>query len=106
MSQVAFLMQTLGRLEAKLEAGFQEVHRRLDTQDRSYAEWRRYMLRRMDTPRKKSGSNGHVKLRYLQLIAALCFVIAGTLGYKQPLAFRETITAIAAKVTLGLIGGS
>ena len=109
MSQVAQMMlHALGRLEAQQASEFRSLHQRLDLQDRRNAEWRHYMLRRLDSPPppKRNGS-GSLKtvIRFLQINAMLGFVIAGTLGYKQPEAFREMLVAMAAKITLGLIGG-
>lgn len=105
-SQGEWVMHALGEMRAEVRIGFREVHRRLDIQDRDAAEWRRYMLRRMDLPRPKNG-NGHAKLilRFLQANLMIMFIVAGVLGYKQPEAFRDALIALAAKVTLGLIGG-
>jgi hypothetical protein len=90
MSQAALLMQTLGRIEAKLEAGFQEQHRRLETQDRNDMEWRRHMLKRMDNgDRRRRNGNGHIP--YGKISVLLLLIVIGTLGHLAPTATRAAI---------------
>ena len=89
MSQAAWMMHTLGRLEAQQASEFRSLHRRLDLQDRNDAEWRRFMLKRMDSiPRKRNG-NGHIP--YGRISVLLLLIVIGALGHLAPAALKAGI---------------
>lgn len=86
MSQVAWLMHTLGEMRAEARVGFQEMHRRLDIQDRNDVEWRRHMLRRMEQRNGKRNGNGSIP--YGRISVILLLIVIGTLGHLAPAALR------------------
>jgi hypothetical protein len=89
MSQVALLMQTLGRIEARQEMGFQEVNRRLDLQDRRDIEWRRHTV--MTLRHIEKNGNGKSHIPYGKISVLLLLIVIGTLGHLAPTATRAAI---------------
>ena len=91
-----WMLHSLGQLQASVTGGFAELHRRIDHNEETAAEWRRHFStelrhldRRMD--RKKNGSNGHTPIPYAKIATFLGLVTVGTLTHVAPDAVRAAI---------------
>src|SRR5262245_49517650 len=97
MPNTEWLMHALGTLQASVTSGFQEIHRRIDLNERTAQEWRAHFTtrlhhldRRMDRKRNGTGGNGS-KIPYAKIATFLGLVTVGTLTHIAPDALRAAI---------------
>ncbi len=103
MERIDNLIQSVGRLEGSVSQGFQAVHHRMESQDRSSSEWRHHflvMLRHVDR-KQAAGATERWGVPYAKIAVVLGLIILGTLGHVAPEAVRGAI----AKLLLSQVGG-
>ena len=95
-----WIAQQIGILQTTVLTGFRDVHRRIDDQDRSAAEWRRYMLRRLD---KKNGNGRNGGRTYGKVACILGLVIIGTLIQVWPKEVGTAALKLGERLLLGAV---
>lgn len=95
MERIDRLIHEVGHLAGSVSAGFQDVHRRMDTQDRTAAEWRRHFMTQIHhVDRKRRNGNGGPQIPYAKIATILGLIILGALGHIAPEAVRSAISKI------------